>query len=436
MKKYLALFLCLCMMAALCAPMALAEEPAGAYKLGLGVSLSTESSKAGNAQVDATTAAVVLDAEGRIVAVKIDVAQNKMDVTDGEVDTEKTFLTKSERGEDYAMREYSPIGKEWFEQAEAFELFVTGKTVEEIEALETVALENGHVVAVDEELLAGCTISIGEFKEALLKACKDEQGMRFDAEGEFKLGLAINTTAAESKAATEEEDGVVKMYSEYAAVVVDENGGILAALTDATQPQIAIDEEGEIGEIKFAGTKRELKEDYNMVAYSEATLEWYEQAWNFVNFAVGKTAEELRATETVENGSHTVFADEELHASCSISIAGMIEVIAKAAPAGEADGDLMVTITFLVVHGDGSQKEFVINTEGFTLREALEQENLIEGTEGQWGLYVLTVDGETVDEAQQQWWCLTKNGEMSMTGVDDTIISDGDHYEFTFTIGW
>ncbi len=442
MKKILALFLCLCMLASLCVTTALAEEPVDAYKLGLGVSLSTASSRDGSAQVDATTAAVVLDAEGRIVAAKIDVAQNKMDVSDGEVDTEAAFLTKSERGEDYAMRDRSPIGKEWFEQAEAFEAYMTGKTVEEIEAMETETLENGHVVSVDEELLAGCTISIDAFLDALVKACKDEQGMEFTAEGEFKLGLAINSTADESKPATDEEDGVVKMYSEYAAVVVDENGVILAALTDATQPQIIIDADGAIVEARFAGTKRELMDGYGMRSRSPIEKEWFEQAAAFEQYAVGKSAEELRATETVEDGSHTVFADEELHASCSISIAGMIEVVAKAADkalgatAEEAGDGLTVTITFLVVHGDGSEKEFVITTEGFTLREALEQENLIEGTEGQWGLYVLTVDGETVDEAQQQWWCLTKDGEMSMTGVDDTIISDGDHYEFTFTTGW
>ena len=67
-----------------------AEEPAAAaaYKLGMGVVVKTDSSKAGNAQVDATVAAVVTDAEGKIVAVKLDVAQNKMDVTDGQVETE------------------------------------------------------------------------------------------------------------------------------------------------------------------------------------------------------------------------------------------------------------------------------------------------------------------------------------------------------------
>lgn len=95
-----------------------------------------------------------------------------------------------------------------------------------------------------------------------------------------------------------------------------------------------------------------------------------------------------------------------------------------------------VIITLVVVHGDGSQKEYTIATDAVTLREALEQEGLVEGTESEWGLYVLTVDGETVDEAQQQWWCLTKDGEMSMTGVDDTVIADGEHYEFTLTTGW
>ena len=46
--------------------------------------------------------------------------------------------------------------------------------------------------------------------------------------------------------------------------------------------------------------------------------------------SLGKTADELKATETVEDGGHIVFADEELHASCSISIQGMINVLAKA----------------------------------------------------------------------------------------------------------
>jgi hypothetical protein len=121
------------------------------------------------------------------------------------------------------------------------------------------------------------------------------------------------------------------MYSEFAAVVVDDEGVIQAVVTDATQPKLPITEDGEVGELDYKGTKREQKEDYGMVAAKMATLEWYEQAANFEQYALGKTAEELRATETKTNEEgHNVFADEELFASVSISIDGMINVIAKA----------------------------------------------------------------------------------------------------------
>ena len=93
-------------------------------------------------------------------------------------------------------------------------------------------------------------------------------------------------------------------------------------------------------------------------------------------------------------------------------------------------------ISVQVVHGDGSVKDFAIRTDAENLRGALEQESLIAGNESEYGLYVLTVDGETADESQQQWWCFTKGGEMLMTGVDDTMIADGDAYEITLTTGW
>ena len=94
-------------------------------------------------------------------------------------------------------------------------------------------------------------------------------------------------------------------------------------------------------------------------------------------------------------------------------------------------------IVLEVVHGDGSKKDFSIRTDAENLRGALEQEEgLIAGSESDYGLYVETVDGETANMDNQEWWCFTKGGEMLMTGVDDTMIADGEQYEFTFTIGW
>ena len=94
------------------------------------------------------------------------------------------------------------------------------------------------------------------------------------------------------------------------------------------------------------------------------------------------------------------------------------------------------TISVEVVHKDGTEKDFTIRTDAENLRAALEQEKLVAGTESEYGLYVLTVDGETVNEDDQEWWCFTKGGTTMTTGVDDTVIADGDAYEITFTTGW
>ena len=94
------------------------------------------------------------------------------------------------------------------------------------------------------------------------------------------------------------------------------------------------------------------------------------------------------------------------------------------------------TVTLDVIHGDGSEKTFTLHTDAETLRKACEEQNMIAGTEGEYGLYVLTVDGETADESIQQWWCITKNGEEHFYGVDETMIQNGEKYEFTLKTGW
>lgn len=94
------------------------------------------------------------------------------------------------------------------------------------------------------------------------------------------------------------------------------------------------------------------------------------------------------------------------------------------------------TITVTVVHKDGSKKDFSVDTDADNLRGALEPDGIIAGEESDYGLFVKTVDGETADDANQEWWCVTKGGEMLNTGVDDTKIADGDAYEFTLTVGY
>ena len=95
------------------------------------------------------------------------------------------------------------------------------------------------------------------------------------------------------------------------------------------------------------------------------------------------------------------------------------------------------TVTVVVIHGNGSQKVFTLHTDATTLRNACDEEELIQGENGEYGLYVLTVDGETADESQQQWWGITKGGEeIVYSSVDDTMIEEGDTYEFVLNTGW
>lgn len=94
------------------------------------------------------------------------------------------------------------------------------------------------------------------------------------------------------------------------------------------------------------------------------------------------------------------------------------------------------TITVSVVKAENESKEFEIHTDAEYLGQALLDEELIAGENGDYGLYITTVDGTVADEASQQWWCITKGGEDVYTGVDTTPIADGDRFELTLKTGW
>ena len=93
-------------------------------------------------------------------------------------------------------------------------------------------------------------------------------------------------------------------------------------------------------------------------------------------------------------------------------------------------------LTVTVVHGDGSEKVFDIHTDAEYLDDALLENSIVEDNQTEWGLYIITADGETADESQEQWWCITKGGEMLMTGASETPIADGEAYELTLTVGY
>ena len=85
------------------------------------------------------------------------------------------------------------------------------------------------------------------------------------------------------------------------------------------------------------------------------------------------------------------------------------------------------------VFSQDNQKEYKIHTDAENLGDALKEEKLVDGTQGEYGLYIETVDGVTADASNQEWWCITKGGETLNTSADLTPIADGEHYELTLS---
>ena len=94
-------------------------------------------------------------------------------------------------------------------------------------------------------------------------------------------------------------------------------------------------------------------------------------------------------------------------------------------------GEGATAFTFEITHMDGSQKVYAVKTDAETVGEALVALGLIAGENGAYGLYVKTVDGETVDyDTHRKYWAFYENGAMAMNGVDKTNVVAGAVYAF------
>ena len=116
---------------------------------------------AGTAQVDANVAVFTLNGD-TITSCVIDAIQAKasFDATGAAAEiADPAVLTKAQLGENYGLKAYSPIGKEWNEQVTAFCEYVTGKTVEEVKGI---ALTETTAPA-DADLAASVSIAVGDF---------------------------------------------------------------------------------------------------------------------------------------------------------------------------------------------------------------------------------------------------------------------------------
>lgn len=91
------------------------------------------------------------------------------------------------------------------------------------------------------------------------------------------------------------------------------------------------------------------------------------------------------------------------------------------------------TVTVKVIVNENSVV-YTVKTDSETLGEALLDNGIADGDQGEYGLYIKVVNGITADyDVNGAYWSLTKGGVMLNNGADLQRIADGEEYELTYT---
>lgn len=117
---------------------------------------------------------------------------------------------------------------------------------------------------------------------------------------------------------------------------------------------------------------------------------------------------------------------------CMVLIVAMaLSMTACVAENAEQEQAVEQSFTFEVVDKDGNTETFSITTDKSTVGEALLEEGLIAGENGQYGLYVTEVNGIVADyNVDGTYWAFYVDGAYASSGVDTTEVVDGSTYSF------
>ncbi len=285
MKRIVSLILVLCMTAVLFAACGAKTQN---YELGIGMAVTANNA---SLKYSATVAAVVSDADGKVVECRIDAIDITAKIENGAVVKSADFKSKAELGKNYGMlSDYGSKLAEWDDQAKYFENAVKGKTVSEISAIKT----------GDAALTAGCTIDVSDFVKAVVNAMNSAHKVAFSTASALTVGVTVNGSVADKNGNAS--------YETAASAVVLADGKVAAALVDCADGTITV-ENGEGTALTYAGSKLEQGDNYNMVTYGGAKAEWYVQAKLYAATAVGKTASEVSSLATEGVAGCTIAVD-------------------------------------------------------------------------------------------------------------------------------
>lgn len=288
---------------------------ADAVRTGLGV---TAHAKGGtrSGKVTITAAGVLLDSGGRILRCVVDEAECELTANDaGVLALPGGYRTKYEMKEEYGLKKASDIGREWYQQIDAFCKAAEGRTAEQLSAL---AEEDGEAA----DMLSGCTIDVGGYVEALQKACRTAAVLGAAENDSLALGTVLKAGGID---AAFDKPGTAQVTATMALLSKDSAGAVTSAVLDEIQPELEVANNGGMTVPgKVIQTKVEQAEAYGMKEMSAIGLEWYQQAANFAKGLKGRTLSQIQSIPS--NGT-----DVDLAAGCTIAWTEFLEAAAKAA---------------------------------------------------------------------------------------------------------
>ena len=131
-----------------------------------------------------------------------------------------------------------------------------------------------------------------------------------------------------------------------------------------------------------------------------------------------------------------------LAAGCGKSEPAPVEE--TAAPKSDVDlsdakdvGDGETQFYFVAVDRDGDATVYLVHTDEQTVGEALDDEDLIETEERDYGMYVSEVDGEEADYVNEgEYWALFVDGEYCSESIDSLKIDENAVYIMRIEKAW
>lgn len=295
------------------------ESPSGNggqtdHKLGLSAVTTAVMDGTEHTRVKGTVAAVVVDAEGRIVTCKLDEVDFTVPLKDGLPVVVENLTSKAELGDRYRPTELD-LGSEggstepWHEQAEEFCDYVEGKTGTQVGAI---AATDGKT-----EQIPGCDLLVTDFITAVVEAVDSAKAYPVGREDDLELAL----TAYHQPSNNEQK---ANYAIDLAAVTLDEQERITGCITDQVEVSLTAEEGMFITLSGLVKTKRQMGDSYGMKTASPIGKEWYQQADAFDAYATGKTAAALAKLDLKDGKTDAI-------SGCTISVNGMMKNVVKAA---------------------------------------------------------------------------------------------------------